>query len=467
MVTEVVMPKLGLTMQSGTVTKWHKREGDPVKQGEPLLDIESEKITTTVEAPADGVLRLITVREGEECPPATPVGYVGPLDEPLPEAASRPAVAAATAAPSAAAAPARAERAAEPTEAGEYAVSPAARKLARELGVDLSKVRPSGRSRRITTEDVEAYHAALQAGAGAEAEAGRPVAFYSDGIKLAGVLYLPPDLTTGERRPALVLCAGIQGLKELGPRDLAERLMEAGFVALTFDYRGFGQSEGPRWQPWPHEQVRDARAAVTFLAQQPQVDPERIAVLGISMGGGHAISAAAVDPRIKSVVAIEPVTDGRRWLRSLRREWEWRAFQERLAQDRAARVTSGESQRLSLYEIMVPDPDTRMILDVLARMRPELELEPQLPLAFAEALAEYRPEAVVDQIAPRGILFIHGDLDLLVSPDESRQAAARAGEPKRLVVLPNMGHLNWQKPGHPIFAHIVELATGWLHEQLR
>ena len=97
------------------------------------------------------------------------------------------------------------------------------------------------------------------------------VSFFSDGIKLDARLFLPAGLAAGQRSAAVVLCAGIQGVKELGPLDLAERLAQAGVATLAFDYRGFGASEGPRWRLFPHEQVRDVRAALSFLAGQPQV----------------------------------------------------------------------------------------------------------------------------------------------------------------------------------------------------
>src|SRR5688572_18255333 len=123
------MPKLGLTMLAGTVTQWLKREGDAVAKGEPLLEIESEKVSFTVEAPADGLLRRIAVPDGEEVPVATVVGYVGTADEALPEAAA-PSGAAPAAAAGADRAPSVATRPAAssaPPPPGGYPVSPAAR----------------------------------------------------------------------------------------------------------------------------------------------------------------------------------------------------------------------------------------------------------------------------------------------------------------------------------------------------
>ncbi|GBD17232.1 hypothetical protein HRbin26_02151 [bacterium HR26] len=115
---------------------------------------------------------------------------------------------------------------------------------------------------------------------------------------------------------------------------------------------------------------------------------------------------------------------------------------------------------------MPPDPETRTILQEVGRQFPELEVHPEFPLESAEAFAEYRPEGVVGRIAPRPVLFLHGEVDVLVSPEESISAAARAGEPKRLVLLPGMGHLNWLNPQHPVFTRVVAEITGWFEQHL-
>src|SRR5262249_1640572 len=157
------------------------------------------------------------------------------------------------------------------------------------------------------------------------------VGFYSAGYRLDGLLYTPKDLAPGARRPGVVLLPGYTYLKTMVMPDIAKALNAAGYVALVFDYRGFRESEGPRHRLTPLAPVADAGAALSFLADQPQVDPAGLAVAGISLGGAHAIAAAALDPRIAVAIALEPPGDGERWLRSLRRHWEWAQFQEQLA----------------------------------------------------------------------------------------------------------------------------------------
>src|SRR5205823_5635650 len=98
------------------------------------------------------------------------------------------------------------------------------------------------------------------------------VSFFSDGIRLAARVFQPADRQDGERRPAIVVCQGFGGTMEYNVGAIAERLAGQGYVALTFDYRGFGASEGPRWRLIPDEQARDARHALTYLRAPPRPD---------------------------------------------------------------------------------------------------------------------------------------------------------------------------------------------------
>jgi hypothetical protein len=290
------------------------------------------------------------------------------------------------------------------------------------------------------------------------------VSFFSEGHRLDGLLYSPVDLPPGEKRPAIVLCVGYTYLKTMVMPDIAKILNKAGYVALTFDYRGFGDSEGPRWRLIPQEQVNDIRAALTYMADQPHVDPERLAVCGISLGGAHAVTVGALDRRVKAVVALEPVGNGERWLRSLRRHSEWLDFQARLDRDRSQRVRTGQSERVDPLDIMVPDPGSQAFLVAVAQEFPQIKCD--LPLETADALIEYSPEAVVERIAPRPVLFIHGDSDRLVPVEESRRMFERAGEPRRLEVVPGLDHFDWVMPNSPGFGRVTNLIINFLEEFL-
>src|SRR5579859_5490901 len=166
MATEVVLPKLGLTQEEGTIVRWIKPEGSRVAKGEPLFEVLTDKATIEVEAPASGVLLRILVPEGTTAPVATPIALIGEPGE-RGAAAAPPAAAPASARssqPAASAfepkvAPAPAATAASagtvtPRD-GRVRISPRARVLAASHGIDPRALRGSGPDGRIIERDVQ------------------------------------------------------------------------------------------------------------------------------------------------------------------------------------------------------------------------------------------------------------------------------------------------------------------------
>ncbi|HEU5243477.1 MAG TPA: dihydrolipoamide acetyltransferase family protein, partial [Gaiellaceae bacterium] len=169
-----ILPRLGQGMESGTIVRWLKSEGEPVEKGEPLFELDTDKVTQEVEAEAAGVLLKIAVAEGE-VPVGQTVAFIGAEGEDVPEVS--------------AAEPAKAETKAsepEPTETmaaqqelapvasgnGRIKASPLARRMARERGIELSAIRGTGPDGRIVAEDVERAEAG---GPSAPAAAPAPV----------------------------------------------------------------------------------------------------------------------------------------------------------------------------------------------------------------------------------------------------------------------------------------------------
>ncbi len=158
MAVEVVMPKFGLTMTEGTIQQWFKSEGDTIKTGEALFEVETEKVLYEVEAPADGTVAKLLYALEAVVGVGLPVAIIAEAGEEVAEVAARYADAAAApvAAPpepapvAASTAPPAAEE-----KRGRVPVTPAARKLAKEHGIDLSGVTGTGPRGRITREDVQ------------------------------------------------------------------------------------------------------------------------------------------------------------------------------------------------------------------------------------------------------------------------------------------------------------------------
>jgi pyruvate dehydrogenase E2 component (dihydrolipoamide acetyltransferase) len=168
MATEVKLPRLGQGMESGTIVKWLKSEGEQVQKGDALYELDTDKVTQEVEAEASGVLLRIAISEGEVAVGKT-IGFIGDKGEELAESAETDSAKAAAPAaeqkspePAAAATNGSAqgretEAAVETTSAdgGRIKASPLARRIARERGIELSQLRGTGPDGRIVAEDVE------------------------------------------------------------------------------------------------------------------------------------------------------------------------------------------------------------------------------------------------------------------------------------------------------------------------
>jgi len=161
----------------------------------------------------------------------------------------------------------------------------------------------------------------------------RPVNIWSDGTRLSGDLYYPQDLKAGDKLPVIVLCHGWGGLRSHLNASYAPEFARAGYMVLTFDYRGWGDSDSRlvlqdkmpepdenglvtvraraiRELVDPFDQTEDIVNCLDFISGEPGADPRRIGLWGTSFGGGHVVYVAAHDKRVKCVFSQVPSMDG-------------------------------------------------------------------------------------------------------------------------------------------------------------
>jgi uncharacterized protein len=138
----------------------------------------------------------------------------------------------------------------------------------------------------------------------------QPVEFRSEGATLRGVLYLPDGYSAP--RPAVVMAHGTTATIKMVIDRYAEAFAAAGFAALTYDHRNLGVSDGePRQEINPWVQARGYKDAISYVSTRTEVDPSRIAVWGDSYSGTQAIVLAAIDSRVRAVLAQCPVCGSR------------------------------------------------------------------------------------------------------------------------------------------------------------
>jgi pimeloyl-ACP methyl ester carboxylesterase len=260
------------------------------------------------------------------------------------------------------------------------------------------------------------------------------VTIVSDGLKLAGVVRVPEGLAPGERRPAFIVLHGfgsnMNSHNVLEPCAMLER---RGYVTLRFDMRGCGDSEGERGRILCLDQVADTRNALTFLARHPQVDPERIGLIGSSFGAAVAIYTGGVDQRVAAVISSGGWGDGARKFRGQHPTPEaWAKFTAMLEEGRRHREKTGKSLMVPRYDIVPIPPHLRGNLAAGS-----IEM---FPAETAQSMYDFRADDVVGNIAPRPLLLLHSSTDSVTPTEQSIELFKRAGKPTDLHLFAEVDH---------------------------
>lgn len=293
----------------------------------------------------------------------------------------------------------------------------------------------------------------------------RDVEFVSEGVVCRGWLYTP-DAATQKRWPTIVMAHGFSGVKELRLDHFAERFAEAELASLVFDYRGLGSSGGePRQDLDPHAQVTDYRNAISYARGLSEVDPERIGVWGTSYSGGHAIVVSALDRRVKAAVAQVPLIDGLESLERLGGPEAVAYLRTQLVQERERTYSGGAPVMIPVVDksggfAALGTPDAWEWFDRIASTAESWKNE--VTLLSLERLIEYAPGRFADRVSPTPLLVIAAERDFLPL-DIAQGAMDRAGEPKRLVVIP-CGHFDVYEPPH--FDTAAAEAARWFAQHL-
>lgn len=279
--------------------------------------------------------------------------------------------------------------------------------------------------------------------------------YYSQGEPVVGTLYLPRD-DAALPGPAVIQGPGWMGLRNARLyRPYHRALVEAGIAVLIVDYRGFGDSGGDPRKFSPRRQLEDLVSGVTYLTTRPEVDADRIGVFGSGgTGGGNAICLAAIDSRVRCAVSQVPVSDGRDWLRRMRRGYEWQEFLQRLDADRAKRVTTGDGEMVRPQRIMIPTPE-RAATDIKRDV--DSRVPTHLPLSVADEIIAYQPIEMVERIAPRPLLVVAVENDSVTPTDHAQALYDRAGPKKKLIVQRNTTHYAaYRRYGATVIPRIVD-----------
>jgi len=280
------------------------------------------------------------------------------------------------------------------------------------------------------------------------------VSIPSAGLRLAGTLGMPRDIGRNERRGAFLVLHGFGSSRNSSNVLAPSRILNGlGYVTLAFDMRGCGDSEGEHGRVICLEQVEDTRNALTFLAQHPSVDAQRIALIGSSFGGAVAVYTAGVDERVAAVISNGGWGDGERKFRGQHKSpQEWERFTNMLKEGREHRARTGKSLMVPRYDIVPIPPHLRNNLAGNA-------IE-SFPAETAQSMFDFRADDVVGRIAPRPLLLLHAANDSVTPTEQSIELFKRAGEPTELHLISNADHFMFGEGN----TRVWDLLRGWLGE---
>ncbi|MFI2608293.1 alpha/beta hydrolase [Kitasatospora sp. NPDC018619] len=235
------------------------------------------------------------------------------------------------------------------------------------------------------------------------------VRFPTNGLQLAGHLYLPEDADG----PLAAIVVGHQttGVKEQSPAVYAERLVAEGFAVLTFDAAFQGESEGmPRGLEDPFQRAEDFRAAVSYLTTRPEVDPDRIGVMGVCGSGAYVPYAAQTDHRMRAVAGVSG-TD----VPSFFREADPDGWREMVANSGRLRSAEAAGEPAATFPVLperadadTPAPTAEFVDYYKTPRGRHPRSTGDVVVRSADLLDQFDSFADVAKIAPRPLLMIAG-----------------------------------------------------------
>jgi fermentation-respiration switch protein FrsA (DUF1100 family) len=302
-----------------------------------------------------------------------------------------------------------------------------------------------------------------------------PVPFPSDGLTLAGHLYRPPAIPAGQLTAGLVMCGPISSVKEQTVPHYAERLADAGYTALTFDSRNYGESEGtPRHHYDPNQVIADYSNAVSYLLSRQDVDSTRVGLVGVCMGGGYAVSTAAMDKRIKAVASVGGGYNIGGTFQQFMGIEGFARLQAQINVLHVKQLATGEIQYIPTIAhglsaevpvAVMPNEEAYSYYDRTSKADAPNWLPNTMTAASLEPYYLYNGVVHAPLVAPTPLMIIHGTTDLFLLPEYAQQTYDAALGPKELVWIATHNHVELYDQD-PYVTEAVAALLPWLERYL-
>ena len=305
----------------------------------------------------------------------------------------------------------------------------------------------------------------------------REVVFYSEGDKMAGTVYLPDDYKDGEKRPCIIANSGWTGLNMVYPALFSRAMTAKGYVCMGFDYRGFKPSEGRETYTTLEREVEDVAAAVNFMKAQPEIDSQRIGLIGWGVGGAVCVEVTAREDAVKAVATLNSFVDGVRWMRMGMGNDKYHKMLRALEDDKIKRATTGDPVLRHPYEFYpnIDESGDFYVDQTLKRIDGGVsekanqttgeEFPTPMSSVYAESFLRFNIEATLPKLAPKAVFVGHGRYNELHDKIEAEEAYRLAKEPKELYYVEGK-HNEWMFDGDPKFEALADAMGEFFNKYL-
>lgn len=258
------------------------------------------------------------------------------------------------------------------------------------------------------------------------------------------------------KKPTIILCHGFCGIREILLPDFAEAFTRSGFSTITFDYRGFGDSEGERGRLVPAMQIEDIISVINWAKEQPSLDAQRIGLWGTSFGGCHVFGAAVKDPGVKCIVSQLAFADGEEIVTGKMNDAEEEAFRSTLDKMAEKQNNTGKEIFVAVNRIL-SDAESKSFFEENRAQHPKMDIK--IPFLTVRETMHYKPALNASQVTCPTLIVIAGQ-DTVNKPEQGRELFKAVGsKKKRLYEITNARHYDIYKGEH--FKQVVGIQIEW------
>ena len=279
----------------------------------------------------------------------------------------------------------------------------------------------------------------------------------SDGIALT----LRTPVGSNTNLPVIILCHGFCGIQDILLPAFAEAFTQAGFATVTFDYRGFGDSEGERGRLVPAMQIDDILSVIGWVKEHPGFDTLRIGLWGTSFGGCHVFGAAVRAPEVKCIVSQLAFADGEDLVTGKMSVAEKEAFQATLDKMADKQRNTGKEMFVNITRVLSYE-ESKAFFEENKTQYPKMDIK--IPFLTVRETLQYKPARNASLVTCPSLVVIAGE-DTVNPPEQGKALFDAIGaKDKQLFEVHRARHYDVYTGEHS--RHVTDVQVAWFKEHL-